>query len=42
MGVAAVSSVMTTEALLEATEEASRTAEVVVAVVAEEATTEEV
>lgn len=42
VGVAAVSSVTTTEALLEATEEASRTGEVVVAVVVEEATTEEV
>lgn len=42
VGVAAVSSVMTTEALLEATEEASRIGEVVVAAVVEEATTEEV
>lgn len=42
VGAAAVSSGMTTEALLEATEEASRTGEVVVAAVVEEATTEEV
>lgn len=42
VGVAAVSSVMTTEALLEATEEASRTGAEVVAAVVEEVTTEEV